>query len=244
VKQLIGAYFIESTETESKQDESAPLKDTIQATKESIQATISELASKLDHLSSSNSDLQMEINNVSEVIENNNVTTQCSTRPPLPPPSINATINILDELADRERRRKNLLIYNFKEPSENQTDKLRFQELCSVVFKMDISLTKTVRLGKRTEDKPRPLLVCLSDESEKAEILSRSGMLRKQEQYSRVYVAPDRTKFERQKHRKLVDEMKHRRQNGEKNLAIRNGIIVTLPVRSNPTSTKDSSQHS
>jgi len=40
---------------------------------------------------------------------------------------------------------------------------------------------KTAHLGKRTEDKPRPLLVCLSDESEKSEILSRSGMLRKQE---------------------------------------------------------------
>jgi len=47
-------------------------------------------------------------------------------------------MNILDELVDREQRRKNLVVYNFKEPSECQADKINFQELCSVAFKVDI----------------------------------------------------------------------------------------------------------
>jgi len=67
-------------------------------------------------------------------------------------------------------------------------------------------------------------------------------MLRKQEKYFRVFITPDRTKFECQKHRKLVDEMKRRRQSGEKNLAIQNGAIVTLPAHSGPPS--NSSQQS
>ena len=150
-------------------------------------------------------------------------------------------LNILDKFADREWRRKNLIVYNLKEPSDHQTDKLRFQELCSAVFKFNITLTKT---AYRIEDKPRPLLVCLSDESDKIEILSRTGMLRKQEQYSKVHIAPDRTKFEHQKHHKLVEEMKSRRQSDEKNLTIWNGSIVTITPRSSSSSPNDTSQHS
>jgi len=102
VKQLLGAYFIESTETE---DESTPIEDTIHDLKESLQVIIKELASKLNHLSSLNGDLQMEIN-VSEAIDENDTTTQSSTRPP----SSAATMNILDELADREQRHKILVV--------------------------------------------------------------------------------------------------------------------------------------
>ena len=46
-----------------------------------------------------------------------------------PSTSSNATLNILDEFANREQRCKNLIVYNLKEPSDRQTDKLRFQEL-------------------------------------------------------------------------------------------------------------------
>ena len=47
----------------------------------------------------------------------------------------------------------------------------------------------------------------------------------------------DRTKFEREKHKKLVAELKERRTKGESGLIIRNGAIVARPPRpgSNPT---------
>ena len=41
-----------------------------------------------------------------------------------------------------------------------------------------------------------------------------------------IYIAPDRTKLERAKHRKLVEELKDRRSKGETSLVIRNGTIV------------------
>lgn len=44
---------------------------------------------------------------------------------------------------------QNLVVYNFKVPSDSQTDKLTFQELCSAVLNMNISLTKTICLGKK-----------------------------------------------------------------------------------------------
>ena len=141
IKQLINAYFIEATEAEPKQIETTPIKDTIHAMKESLQVAINELVSKVDYLLSSNSNLQMEINNTSQSM--NDTPTQNGIRPSSSPPiSSNATLNILDDLADRERRCKNLIAYNFKEPSDHQTDNLRFQESCSTVFKLNITLTK------------------------------------------------------------------------------------------------------
>ena len=55
--------------------------------------------------------------------------------------------------------------------------------------------------------------------------------------YSDVFIVPDRTKFEREKHKKLVAERKERRTKGESGLIIRNGAIVARPPRpgSNPT---------
>lgn len=73
--------------------------------KKSLQVTINELASKIDHLSSSNSDLQMEINNVSEATDHD-IATQNNTSPSS---SSYATVNILNKLADREQRCKILL---------------------------------------------------------------------------------------------------------------------------------------
>ena len=42
------------------------------------------------------------------------------------------------------------------------------------------------------------------------------------------------TKFERNKHKKLVDELKERKRQGEENLIIRNGTIVKRPPRRHP----------
>lgn len=72
-------------------------------------------------------------------------------------------------------------------------------------------------------------------------ILSYSGKLQKFDQYKNVYIEPDRTKLERQKHQKLVEELK-RRSNGERNLVIRNGSIIVLTRR--PPQPTASSQHS
>ena len=159
--------------------------------------------------------------------------------------STSETLTILDELADRERRCKNLIVYNLEEDSEANSDESMLQELFSSVFNLDVVLTKTVCLGRRNDSKPRPLLACFADAPMRNMILSYSGKLRKFDKYKKVYIAPDRTKFERQKHQKLVEELKRRRSNGEQNLVIRNGSIIVLtrrpPQPSAPTGSSQSS---
>ena len=101
-----------------------------------------------------------------------------------------------------------------------------------------MTLTKTVCLGRKNGSKPR-LLPCFDDVSIRNRILSLSGKLRKFDPYKNTYIASDRTKLERQKHLKLVEELKHRRSDGEQNLIIRKGSIIALTRH--PSATGDSS---
>ena len=147
------------------------------------------------------------------------------------------TLSILDELADRDRRKKNIIAYNLPESAPNSKgDSEAFAALCSSVCNCACTVTKSVRLGKKLANKPRPLLLCLENEQDKLMLLSRSYLLRHNDSYKNVFIAPDRTKFEREKHRKLVSELKSRRSKGETNLVIRNGAITTkLTAGSNTT---------
>ena len=95
-------------------------------------------------------------------------------------PSAIAAVSIADELIERERRKYNLIVYNLPEPSEQDADKSEFINLCKVISNLDIIV---IRLGKRFEDKCRPLLVGVEDLSHKTTVLSRAPSLRHHTQY-------------------------------------------------------------
>lgn len=117
--------------------------------------------------------------------------------------------------------------------SDREADRGSFLDLCKLVFKSDISVNKMVRLGKKLTDtdKHRPLLICLKHDEDKSLLLSQSYLLHRNSQYSKVFIAPDRTRFEREKHKKLVEKLKERRSQGEKNLMIRDGVIISKHPR-------------
>lgn len=198
----------------------------LDTTCKNLRKSIDEVSTKINELSSHNSNLQMEIETTSE-----------SLGAPVQPKSLvysassNAALSIADELADRERRKRNVIIYNFPEAPDREADKASFISLCKSVYKCEFDINKIMRLGKKVTDKTRPLLLCLDHEEDKNLILSRSYLLHRNSQYSKVFVTPDRTKFEREKHKKLVNELKERRSQGENDLVIRNGIIVVKQSR-------------
>ena len=150
----------------------------------SLAQSVDELSSKIDSLISRNNTLQMEIDSASEPPSASNAL--ASSGPPTP---ISPTFTILDELADRERRSKNLILYNFSESPDTKSDQSRVQELFSTVFNAEVQLMRTVRLGKRNDSKARPLLVCLNDAVVRGTILSQSGRLRKHEQFKNTYIS-------------------------------------------------------
>ena len=168
---------------------------------------------------------------------------------PRPDSSVTA-LSIADELSDRERRRKNLVLYKVPEGTNIQSDKDFFKDFCKTVYNLKVATTRVFRLGNKKgnnganeqpqpQSQPRPLLVSLEKESDRDTLLTRSGQIRHYDKYKEIYIAPDKTKFERAKHKKLVEELKQRRARGESNLIIRNGNIVSKRSRSHSTTNTD-----
>ena len=100
-----------------------------------------------------------------------------------------------------------------------------------------------MRLGKKIANKHRPLFLDFENYDNKVSILSRAYLLHHNDQYSDVFIVPDRTKFEREKHKKLVAELKERCTKGESDLITRNGAIVARPPRPGSNSTTNVTNH-
>ena len=138
-----------------------------------VVSQMSDLTARINQLVSHNNKIQNQIEDINTAIHKKSIAEVAqqsvsevnANSPTSEIPSISTTLTILDELADRERRRKNLIVYNMPESSDSQSDQQKFKELCSTVFinVMTINLSKTVRLGRKTDTKHRPLLVCLDD---------------------------------------------------------------------------------
>ena len=80
-------------------------------------------------------------------------------------------------VADRDRRKKNIIVYNLPEPSDRAADKVSFLALYKTIFYQDASVIRVTSLGRRLENKHRPLLVCFEHEDDKTTVISRSNLL-------------------------------------------------------------------
>jgi len=87
-----------------------------------------------------------------------------------------------------------------------------FVKMCKEATDLDVNVQKLFHIGKKSDNKARPLLICLESEGEKQTLLSKALKLRFFTQYKNVYIVPDMTRFQRTKHRKLVEELKRRKQ--------------------------------
>jgi len=167
----------------------------------------------------------------------------------VPIPSVvqtpNSALDIVDEMSERECRKLNVVVYNFSEGADRKADIKAFQTLSMDVFKLDLGIVKAVRLGPKIANKHRPLLLTVNELDDKNYLISHSYFLRRHEQFNKVFIAPDRTKLEHLRHKKVVEELKQRRAKGETGLLIRNGMVIMRQSRlSAPTSfSTDQSSH-
>jgi len=188
-----------------------------------IEEKIKVLSSQIQHLLSNQSSISMEVDTVTQSLQVSSASAGTV---------LNTTASsIADELADLERCKNNIIFYNLPEKSDCEADKKLFAELSKTIFSEEFAVTKVLRMGKRIENTHRPLLNVLKHEMDKSFLLSNSAKLHQHEAYKAVYFSPYRTKFERVKYKKLVDELKRRKANGETNLIIRNNAIVNRRTR-------------
>ena len=195
-----------------------------------LQKAIDDLSIKIDKLNSSENDLQRHISTASQQLLN--VTNSPSSR--------SVATNIV-----KECRKNNLIFYNIPEPSTQswKADSDFVVNLCKATYNFEIQVAKAFCLGKKTENKCRPLLVRLNDDELKSKILTKSYLSHSKTPYEDIYISTDKTKAEQAKHKLLVEELKARRAKGETNIIIHGDSIITKtnsPKQSHtPTTTKE-----
>ena len=89
-----------------------------------------------------------------------------------------------------------------------------------------VEIQSIVRLGKKIEGKSRLTKVTLDSVKSKRELLNNAKKLRNSEKWGRVYITPDLSPHEREENKKLREELRKRRNEGESGLVIRRGKII------------------
>jgi len=152
-------------------------------------------------------------------------------------PALDEAISLaLNEKEEIEKKQKNLIFFNVPETESGTveerliTDQQHVQTVMEGV-QVDVTVMDVKRIGRKLPNKPRPLIVKMGTIDDKFLVLKSAKNLRNfrdsGEFRATVSIQPDLTKLQQKEHKKLVDEMKHRRLQGE-NITIRNGKIISL----------------
>ena len=142
---------------------------------------------------------------------------------------------VFDSFLDKEKRKLNVVVHNLPEDEsatlaqQNHRDQEMFTDVVKEGLKLVTRPTRSFRVGKKLEGKPRLLIVTLENSEIKAELLRLAPQLRHLTTWTRIYITPDLPKKEREENRKLREELFARRQAGEENITIRRGKIIKLP---------------
>jgi hypothetical protein len=142
---------------------------------------------------------------------------------------------------EKEKRVKNLVIYNIKESEkDNAEDRINDdKKMLNNIFEnslkvKDVEIVKVIRLGRRedgnenTANRKRPMLICMRDEDEKWKILKNAKNLKneKNEEIKRIGISTDMTREEREESRKVRATLIEKRTNGETGWFIRGGKLM------------------
>ena len=157
----------------------------------------------------------------------------------------------LEETAESEahtqakaRKANNVCVFNLPESSDDNAELSFAQDVQKIkivlgdyIRKDDIKQIRRIAVVERSI-KPRPLIITFSNSDVRAKILKLWDLKYQdsnQEEH-RIFIKPDMTKKEQMEHKQLVKELQERRAEGELNLVIRNGRIISKrPFLANPS---------
>ena len=131
-----------------------------------------------------------------------------------------------------KEKEQNLIYFNIPENgSDSVSERMKHEfMLLSEAYRNELKhdqISSIFRVGKKGEN-IRPLVVKFKSSETRNYVLRTSGKLsiKHQNEVKNIYVSIDRTQRQREAHKRLVDELKSRKLNGEENLVIRNNKIV------------------
>lgn len=170
--------------------------------------------------------IQQNIQDLTDRIEQLEKNTNTSANP--------ATVTeeeIMGELQDRERRSKNIMIYNLEESSSNENiDQDIVNVKCTIqsVRKINVDNIKIMRLGVKRQGTTRPLKVILNSKEDALDIIKNKFKCR-----NPIKIDHDRTPKQRKHLQDLKEQLKSLHESGLRDKTIRyiNGIPKITDVR-------------
>lgn len=230
------------------------LKSPLLAEQAKLHDSVSKLTSRVNDLYTQNDQLANRIETLRQEVPNSDgpgdthPSRQINTdNPATAPPQ--TTVDMVDELLSRERRKKNLVVFNIPEaPGPSVSEDCRiFTDICRSELGLTVKVITARRLGKQLNNKPRLLLITLENEAPRWEILRAARKLKDSTKYGSVFINPDLSRKERDDNRQLRTELKRRRSLGERNLRIYRGEIINTAGPQNKngsTSGAETTSHS
>lgn len=142
--------------------------------------------------------------------------------------------NVTEEVTQRIMRRRNVIIVGIPEcelgsvDERRKADEKRVREVFEELNCDAASFDEVTRLGRIQTGKNRLLRIKFEREDQRQQVLRSSSRLRETSSswMRRVFINPDRTKLEQEQGRALRDELRRRRENGEK-VFIRSGRVIS-----------------
>lgn len=127
-----------------------------------------------------------------------------------------ATAAVRAEIVELDERKNNVVVFGLAESeaadvaAKQAEDNVKVSDLFETIEAQDCKFTVKHRAGKPNADKnkPRPLIVNLESVAKKDVILSKARNLKGKLNYTKVFIAPDWTKRQREDDRLKEDKLK------------------------------------
>ena len=147
----------------------------------------------------------------------------------------------LDEKQEQDKRKLNLIVNGIEESTDEDStvriaeDRSKVESVLNAININSNELThKCVRLGaKSPRYQSRLLLISVSSTKIRSDIMKAQVEYRAKHPNKKIYFSPDRLPKQREENKKLVVELKKRRDEGE-NVRINGGSIISLDHRGAP----------
>lgn len=142
---------------------------------------------------------------------------------------------IVIELEERQKRKKNVIVYNIPEPNSNAalneqraSDKVNVSAILNTVLpELPCDNLKLFRLGAFSTTKNRPVRVILDNEEAVRKVLKNSSKLKSKNEHKNINISADRTKKQMDLFRKTKEELTERINAGDTNCRIK--YIMGIP---------------
>ena len=140
-------------------------------------------------------------------------------------------ISAVKSAAEKEDRKRNVIIYGVE---ESDTEVLP-EQVSDILLKIGEKpvVRDSCRVGIKKSSNIRPIKFTLSSSDVVGQVLRKARLLRSKEGFKSVYLCPDRTIEERRAYKKLVQELKLKREaEPDKSFLIKNNKIVMVSENS------------